>query len=62
MISVTQNCCQSTMIRPHNLLHNFALGVSASGMASSNQEKPVMHAHTQTKQGTHIQYTHTCST
>lgn len=52
-----RNCCQNTKTRPHNLVHNLALGVSAAGMAFSNQEKPVMHTHTHT-QASHIHTLH----
>lgn len=31
---------------PHELVHVSALGVSATRMAFSNQEKPVKHTHT----------------
>ncbi len=53
-----RNCCQNTKTRPHNLLHNLALGVSATGMAFSNQEKPVMLTNTHTQEDARVQYTH----
>ncbi len=36
-----RKCGQNATTRPHSLLHILALGVSAAGMAFSNQEKPV---------------------
>ena len=56
-----RKCCLNTMTRPHNLLHNLALGVSAAGMAFSNQEKPVIHTHTHTHTQSCTHTPDTCS-